>query len=207
GSGRIVRPKLDEVALLPDRPYLAPGTLRESLVGVADGGRPRDHQVWDALQAVGVDGAVRRAGGLDVERDWDETLSLEEQRLVGLARVLLAEPRFAVLARLESGIGSNRSASVLAAVAARGVGYLVLDDAPFARGGGGGVGMTEIAPAGRRYESPAGLAVAVNANGSIRRIEHGDVLLNLFPGSEIEGGPANLYLRRLGAAPAWTPLL
>jgi len=134
GSGRIVRPKLDEVALLPDRPYLAPGTLRESLVGVADGGRPRDHQVWDALQAVGVDGAVRRAGGLDVERDWDETLSLEEQRLVGLARVLLAEPRFAVLARLESGIGSNRSASVLAAVAARGVGYLVLDDAPFARG-------------------------------------------------------------------------
>ncbi|HZR80642.1 MAG TPA: hypothetical protein VFD92_06065 [Candidatus Binatia bacterium] len=67
--------------------------------------------------------------------------------------------------------------------------------------------MTEIAPAGRRYESPAGLAVAVNANGSIRRIEHGDVLLNLFPGSEIEGGPANLYLRRLGAAPAWTPLL
>jgi cellobiose phosphorylase len=47
----------------------------------------------------------------------------------------------------------------------------------------------------------------VNANGSLRRLEHGDVVLNLFPGSEVEGGPANLYLRRLGAEPAWTPLL
>ena len=34
-----------------------------------------------------------------------------------------------------------------------------------------------------RIESPAGLVVHVNANGSIRRMEHGDVVLNLFPGS------------------------
>jgi cellobiose phosphorylase len=66
--------------------------------------------------------------------------------------------------------------------------------------------MTTIAR-GRRLESPAGLVVHVNANGSIRRMEHGDMVLNLFPGSELEGGPANLYLRRLGAQPAWTPLL
>ena len=59
----------------------------------------------------------------------------------------------------------------------------------------------------RRYESPAGLVVHVNANGSLRRMEHGDIVLNLFPGTEIEGGPANVYLRRLGANVAWTPLL
>src|SRR5262249_13955078 len=59
----------------------------------------------------------------------------------------------------------------------------------------------------RRMESPAGLVFQVNANGSIRRMEHGEVVLNLFPGSEIEGGPTNLYLRRLGAEIAWTPLL
>jgi cellobiose phosphorylase len=67
------------------------------------------------------------------------------------------------------------------------------------------VGAREVN--GRRIESPAGLVIDVNANGSIRRIEHGDTVLNLFPGSEVEGGPANLYLRRLGARPAWTPLL
>ncbi len=50
-----------------------------------------------------------------------------------------------------------------------------------------------------RFESPSGLSVQVNANGSIRRIDHRDIILNLFLGSEIEGGPANVYLRRHGA--------
>src|SRR5215469_1186511 len=55
--------------------------------------------------------------------------------------------------------------------------------------------------------SSAGLTVRLNANGSIRRMEHGDVVLNLFPGSEIEGGPANLYLRILRGEIVSTPLL
>ncbi|HUL11051.1 MAG TPA: hypothetical protein VLU73_02625, partial [Methylococcaceae bacterium] len=48
-----------------------------------------------------------------------------------------------------------------------------------------------------RIESPSGLIVQVNSNGSVRRIDHGDIILNLFPGNEVEGGPANIYLRRL----------
>ncbi len=58
-----------------------------------------------------------------------------------------------------------------------------------------------------RLESPAGLSIEVNANGSIRRMDHRDILLNLFLGTEIEGGPANLFLRRLGASLEATPLL
>ena len=46
--------------------------------------------------------------------------------------------------------------------------------------------------------SPSGLVVQVNRNGSIRRIDHGDVTVNLFLGNEVEGGPANLS-RRHGA--------
>jgi len=56
-------------------------------------------------------------------------------------------------------------------------------------------------------ESPSGLRVQLNANGSVRRIDHGDILLNLFLGSEMEGGPANLYLRRHAARIEWIPLL
>ena len=56
-------------------------------------------------------------------------------------------------------------------------------------------------------QSPSGLCVQVNANGSIRRIDHRDILLNLFLGTEIEGGPANLYLRRLGTSIEAIPLL
>src|SRR5262249_60367972 len=55
--------------------------------------------------------------------------------------------------------------------------------------------------------SPSGLTVRVNANGSIHRIDHRDVIVNAFLGNEIEGGPANLFLRRRGPRIEWTPLL
>lgn len=56
-------------------------------------------------------------------------------------------------------------------------------------------------------QSPSGLRIEVNANGSVRRMDHGDILLNLFLGTEIEGGPANLYLRRHGTSIEAVPLL
>jgi cellobiose phosphorylase len=58
-----------------------------------------------------------------------------------------------------------------------------------------------------RIASASGLHVQVNANGSIRRMDHRDILLNLFPGNEMEGGPANLYLRRHDASIASIPIL
>jgi cellobiose phosphorylase len=58
-----------------------------------------------------------------------------------------------------------------------------------------------------RLASPSGLVALLNTNGSLRRMECGPVVLNLFPGNEVEGGPANLYLRRRSAPTAWTPLL
>ena len=58
-----------------------------------------------------------------------------------------------------------------------------------------------------RLESPSGLSIQVNANGSIRRMDHRDIILNLFLGTEVEGGPANIYLRRPGASIEAIPLL
>jgi cellobiose phosphorylase len=58
-----------------------------------------------------------------------------------------------------------------------------------------------------RLESASGLKVEMNANGSLRRMDHGDIILNLFLGNEAEGGPANVFLRLLGDRPASTPLL
>src|SRR5262249_6088485 len=58
-----------------------------------------------------------------------------------------------------------------------------------------------------RFESPSGLSAQVNANGSIRRIDHRDIILNLFLGNEIEGGPTNIYLRHHGASISSVPLL
>ena len=54
--------------------------------------------------------------------------------------------------------------------------------------------------------SPSGLQVQVHANGSIRRMDYRDILLNLFLDNEIEGGPSNLYLRRHDISISSTPL-
>lgn len=59
----------------------------------------------------------------------------------------------------------------------------------------------------RRLESRSGLAIEVNANGSIRRIDYRGLVVNLFPGNEVEGGPANLYLRLHGERTHVVPLL
>jgi 1,2-beta-oligoglucan phosphorylase len=55
--------------------------------------------------------------------------------------------------------------------------------------------------------SPSGIRAEINANGSIRRIDHGDIILNLFLGNEAEGGPANIYLRHHGNPAGAIPLL
>ncbi len=55
--------------------------------------------------------------------------------------------------------------------------------------------------------SPSGLHAQVNANGSIRRMDHRDILLNSFLGNEVEGGPTNIYLRRHATSIASIPLL
>ncbi len=142
GTGQVFRPKGEKVFLLPERPYLAPGTVRELLAG--ERGTVGDEEMWNALRLVGVDGAVRRVGGLEVVRDWNSVLSLEEQRLVGLSHLLLAAPRFAVLA--DPGVAPERAAAVLATLTARGIGYIVLSH------GNEGQGefdlMVEIAPDG-----------------------------------------------------------
>ena len=53
-----------------------------------------------------------------------------------------------------------------------------------------------VAARARSLCNAAGLKIEINANGSIRRIDCHGVMLNLFLGNEVEGGPANLWLRR-----------
>ena len=127
GEGRIARPAGDGLVVLTDRPYLPAGTLRALIVERCGAPVLGDERVLAAVHAAGIDSTLERAGGLDVEVNRDFLLP-EEQRLVDVARVLLAPPRFAVLMELETGIGAARAGEVLAALAARGIGYVALGD-------------------------------------------------------------------------------
>lgn len=55
--------------------------------------------------------------------------------------------------------------------------------------------------------SPSGMRAEFNANGSLCRFSADALSVLLFLGNEMEGGPANLYLRRRGPRPDWSPLL
>jgi cellobiose phosphorylase len=52
-----------------------------------------------------------------------------------------------------------------------------------------------------------GLRAEMTASGALRRLDCGGTTVNLFVGSEVESGPANLFLRRRAGNTAWTPLL
>ncbi len=59
----------------------------------------------------------------------------------------------------------------------------------------------------RVLENAAGLRVTLNGNASVARIDHDDIMLNLFRGNALEGGPTNIYLRKLVGEPAAIALL
>jgi putative ATP-binding cassette transporter len=96
GAGRITRPRLDAVFFMPQRPYLPPGTLRD-LLASGLGEDLSDDRIREALRDAGLESVPQRAGGLDVERDWQAVLSLGEQQQLVVTRLVLARPAFALL--------------------------------------------------------------------------------------------------------------
>jgi cellobiose phosphorylase len=58
-----------------------------------------------------------------------------------------------------------------------------------------------------RLSSRSGMRADINANGSIGRFDCDAISLALFIGNELEGGPANVYLRHHSDRIQWTPLL
>jgi putative ATP-binding cassette transporter len=99
GEGRLARPAPGAILFVPERPYLPPGTLRQALVRTARDGSVDDANIRSVLRALELPLRVGQAQNLDVEIDWDDLLSLAEQQLLVLARVLLAVPQFVLLDR------------------------------------------------------------------------------------------------------------
>ena len=58
-----------------------------------------------------------------------------------------------------------------------------------------------------RISSASGLRMELFSHGSIRRIDQGDIMINLFLGNEAGGSPANIHLRIHGGQMEWIPLL
>ena len=121
GEGRIAHPPSDAILFIPERPYLPPGTLRETLVRTGSETRVGDARILEVLRALGIESVLARTNGLEVEHNWDDVLSLGEQQQLAFARVVLAAPRFALLDRPATLLRADDVVRALALLAAHGI--------------------------------------------------------------------------------------
>jgi putative ATP-binding cassette transporter len=128
GTGRIQRPKDRALMFLPERPYLPPGTLRQLVTPSDANGSFTDERILSTLQALKLEPALVRAGGLDQECNWNELLSLGEQQLLAFARVILAEPAFVMLDHPTRALSECQIDELLAMLRDRGMTYITLGD-------------------------------------------------------------------------------
>ncbi len=128
GEGRILHPGHDEIFFLPERPYLPPGTLRDVLLRTGEEELVPDARILESLKALNLGHALEKAGGLDLERNWGDILSLGEQQRLSFARVLLAEPRFVFLDHPSRGLSECPLGELLKLLRQQGITYLTLGD-------------------------------------------------------------------------------
>jgi putative ATP-binding cassette transporter len=139
GEGFIARPKLDRILLLTEVPYLPPGTLRELLMRpwpeedppkesrLADVQVSED-QILETLAILKIETLVTRFGGLDKRQHWENTLPLDQQQLLVIARLLIAGPPFAFLDRPTTTLGPEQIDRVLDLLDERSISYVIFED-------------------------------------------------------------------------------
>jgi putative ATP-binding cassette transporter len=89
GEGEVLVPEGQSMMLLPQRPYIPIGTLRNA---VTYPGRVDTYSDQEIAEALRIAKLPQIADRLDEERAWGQTLSLGEQQRLAVARALLARP-------------------------------------------------------------------------------------------------------------------
>ena len=138
-EGKINRPAVDKVLLVPELPYLPPGTVRELLMGPwPEANGPLDdtlaaiqvseERIRDILKTIKIESLLAGFGGLDTRHHWENTLPLDEQQLLVIARLLLASPQFAFLDRPSTTLRPEQIDWLLGLLTARSISYVVFEE-------------------------------------------------------------------------------
>ncbi|RAI34294.1 ATP-binding cassette domain-containing protein, partial [Rhodoplanes roseus] len=114
GEGEIAHP--GAVAVVPQRPYVPAGSLREAVAYPRPRGAVDDAAVRDALAAVGLAPFLPR---LDEDLPWERMLSAGEKQRLAFARLLLHRPAVIVLDEATSALDVAAQAQVMTVVADR----------------------------------------------------------------------------------------
>ena len=133
GEGRIIRPAHEHMMFVPQRPYTALGSLRDQFFDADYRDDGDDERLIAILCQVTFGPILERVGGLDVERDWSNMLTVGEQQLLGIARLLVAEPRYAFIDRATSALSLSRVKHVYNVLSTTPTTYITVGDHPVLR--------------------------------------------------------------------------
>lgn len=108
-GGVVKKPKAQDFAYIPQRPYLSLGTLRDQIiyphtvVEMRARGRT-DEDLLDVMSVVQIDKIVEREGGWDVQREWRDALSGGDKQRIAMARLFYHQPKYAILDECTSAV-------------------------------------------------------------------------------------------------------
>jgi vitamin B12/bleomycin/antimicrobial peptide transport system ATP-binding/permease protein len=124
GSGTILRPPLDQMLFLPQKPYMVLGTLRDQLLYPQIDMEVEDQHLRQILLQVNLPDLEQRHGGFDAEQNWGEVLSLGEQQRLIFARLLLNKPSYAILDEATSALDPQNEKQLYQQLQASGMTFL-----------------------------------------------------------------------------------
>jgi putative ATP-binding cassette transporter len=107
GTGTILRPTLEQMLFLSQRPYMILGTLRDQMLYPKMDGSVEDSHLRQILIQVNLPDLEQSHGGFNAEQNWSEVLSLGEQQRLIFARLLLNKPSYAILDEATSALDSK----------------------------------------------------------------------------------------------------
>ncbi|KAG6814041.1 hypothetical protein H0H92_003891 [Tricholoma furcatifolium] len=101
-GGVVRKPPASQFILIPQRPYLSLGNLRDQVIYPHSKSEMENRGVTDddllrILAVVGMQSIVEREGGWDVTREWRDTLSGGDKQKIAWARLFYHNPRYAIL--------------------------------------------------------------------------------------------------------------
>ena len=137
-GGAVTRPKLHNVLLLPELPYLPPGTLRELLMlpwpeesfpyeRKLEACNVADDRIAEVTGRLKLEHIVKNFG-IDKRHHWENDLPLADQKLLIIARVLLARPAFVFLDRPGTSLSEQQLDWIFALLRADGVTYATFEE-------------------------------------------------------------------------------
>ncbi|KAG6866030.1 hypothetical protein C0991_009439 [Blastosporella zonata] len=101
-GGVVRKPPASDFILIPQRPYLSLGNLRDQVIyphskAEMEARGVTDDDLLKILAVVGMESIVDREGGWDVTREWRDALSGGDKQKIAWARLFYHNPRYAIL--------------------------------------------------------------------------------------------------------------